>query len=159
AGKPPRTLAEVAHRYGELFNQIDKGWQAAIKQADESKKPLPSALTDPAQEELRQVFHGSDSPTNIAMNPVGDLDLLPDRPSQAKLQELRKSVETWRATGAGAPPRAMVLEDASVPYSAHVFLRGNPNNRGEEVPRQFLAVLSGKERQPFQKGSGRLELG
>jgi hypothetical protein len=92
------------------------------------------------------------------MNPVGDLDLLPDRPSQAKLQELRKAVETWRATGPGAPPRAMVLEDAPAPYQPRVFLRGNPNNPGEPVPRQFLAVLAGGRRRPFEHGSGRLEL-
>jgi hypothetical protein len=158
AGKPPRTLAEVAHRYGELLNQTDKAWQTAIKQAIESKKPLPPALPDPAEEELRQVFHGTESPTNIAMNPVGDLDLLPDRPSQAKLQELRKAVETWRTTGAGAPPRAMVLEDAATPYRPRVFLRGNPNNLGDEVPRRFLALLSGPEHKPFHDGSGRLEL-
>src|SRR5438270_788819 len=30
--------------------------------------------------------------------------------------------------------------------------------RGAEVPRQFLAVLSGPDRKPFKEGSGRLEL-
>ena len=38
------------------------------------------------------------------------------------------------------------------------FLRGNPNNLGEPVPRRFLAVLSGTEREPFRDGGGRLEL-
>src|SRR5207249_918801 len=33
-----------------------------------------------------------------------------------------------------------------------------PNNPGPEVPRQFLAVLAGEQRQPFRDGSGRLEL-
>src|SRR5208282_6885660 len=41
---------------------------------------------------------------------------------------------------------------------AHVLLRGNPNNPGEAVPRQFLRVLAGDQRKPFAKGSGRLEL-
>ena len=40
----------------------------------------------------------------------------------------------------------------------HVFVRGNPNNPGPEVPRQFLAVVAGADRKPFRKGSGRLEL-
>ncbi len=56
------------------------------------------------------------------------------------------------------PPRAMVLVDSAVPYQPHVFVRGNPNNLGPAVPRQFLSVLSGAERKPFPHGSGRLEL-
>jgi mono/diheme cytochrome c family protein len=158
ADKPPRTLAEVAQRYGELLNAVDKRWQESVKQAVAAKKAVPSALPEAAAEELRQVFYGPDAPANVAMNPVGDLDLLPDRPSQAQLQELRKAVETWRATGAGAPPRAMVLEDAPKPYQARVFVRGSPSNLGEFVPRQFLGVLAGDKRRPFQHGSGRLEL-
>jgi hypothetical protein len=52
----------------------------------------------------------------------------------------------------------MVLEDLPNPHNNHVFVRGNPGNQGDEAPRQFLAVLSGPERKPFSKGSGRLEL-
>jgi hypothetical protein len=153
AGRPPGSLKEAAQRYGELLNAADKLWQEAVQRG-----PAPAGLPDPAEEELRQVFYGPDAPPNVAMNPVGDLDLLPDRPSQAKLQELRKAVETWRVTGPGAPPRAMVLEDAPTPYQPRVFLRGNPNNPGEAVPRQFLGVLAGDRRRPFEHGSGRLDL-
>jgi hypothetical protein len=153
AGQPPRTMTEVAQRYGVLLNAAEKLWQEAVR-----RDPRTRALPDPAQEELRQVFYGPDSAPNVAMNPFGDLDLLPDRPSQAELQKLRKEVETWRATGPGAPPRAMVLEDAPVPYQPRVFLRGNPNNLGAAVPRQFLGVLAGPRRRPFTHGSGRLEL-
>ena len=39
-----------------------------------------------------------------------------------------------------------------------MFLRGNPNNRGPSVPRQFLPLLAGPNAQPFKMGSGRLEL-
>jgi hypothetical protein len=52
----------------------------------------------------------------------------------------------------------MTLADAPTPVTAHVFLRGNPSNQGEEAPRQFLSALSGEHQQPFQHGSGRLEL-
>jgi hypothetical protein len=158
ADQPPHALKEAAERYGELLNAADRLWQEAVRRAEQAKAPAPGALAHPAEEELRQVFHGPDGPPNVAMNPVGDLDLLPDRPSQAKLQELRKAVETWRATGPGAPPRAMVLEDAPTPYQPRVFLRGNPNNRGDAVPRQFLGVLAGDRRRPFEHGSGRLDL-
>src|SRR5205085_74316 len=57
-----------------------------------------------------------------------------------------------------APAHAMVLEDAPAPVKPHILLRGNPNNQGPEVPRQFLLVLAGEKRQPFKDGSGRLEL-
>src|SRR5262249_17928245 len=44
------------------------------------------------------------------------------------------------------------------PHAPRVFVRGNPNNPGEPVPRQFLQVLAGAGRRPFRDGSGRLEL-
>ena len=52
----------------------------------------------------------------------------------------------------------MVMNDAPQPVDPHVFLRGNPGRPGPAVPRRFLKVLSGSDRPPFQKGSGRLEL-
>jgi hypothetical protein len=52
----------------------------------------------------------------------------------------------------------MALRDAERPYHPRVFIRGNPSNPGPEVPRQFLEVLAGERRKPFEHGSGRLEL-
>lgn len=39
-----------------------------------------------------------------------------------------------------------------------VQIRGDRNNLGDTVPRQFLAILSPDERKPFTQGAGRLEL-
>jgi mono/diheme cytochrome c family protein len=158
ASRPPQTLAELARRYGEVLAAVDKLWQDALKQAADQQAPPPAALADPLQEELRQVLYGPAAPANLPLDPLDILPLLPDRPSQAKLQELRKAVLEWRTKGPGAPPRAMTLEDVPQPRAARVFLRGNPNHLGEAVPRQFLAVLAGPNRQPFQHGSGRLDL-
>lgn len=55
-------------------------------------------------------------------------------------------------------PGAMVLLDNANPFNPYVFQRGQPGNRGPNVPRQFLEVVAGSERQPFKDGSGRLEL-
>jgi hypothetical protein len=74
------------------------------------------------------------------------------------LRALRKKVEAWQATSPVAPPRAMVLVDKPTPQEPHVLLRGNPNNPGPAVPRQYLEVVAGEKRQPFRQGSGRLEL-
>ncbi|HJZ93809.1 MAG TPA: DUF1553 domain-containing protein, partial [Gemmataceae bacterium] len=53
--------------------------------------------------------------------------------------------------------RAMVLTEGT-PTQPVVFVRGNPNNRGPQVPRQFPEILAGPSRKPFADGSGRLEL-
>ena len=134
----PRSMADVANRYGAILNFVDR--------------------QSPTSTELRDVFYATGAPPNVAPGDYNDLELLPDRPAQGELQKLRKAVETWRATGAGAPPRAMVLNDLLKNPPQRVFLRGNPSNLGEPVERQFISILSGKDRKPFTKGSGRLEL-
>jgi len=58
-----------------------------------------------------------------------------------------------------APPRGMVLVDKAQPVNPRVFVRGNPGRPGDAVPRRFLSVLSGGDPKPFEKGSGRMELG
>jgi hypothetical protein len=81
-----------------------------------------------------------------------------NRKFRDELTALQKKVDAWKAASPAAPPRAMVLVDLPQPREPHVLLRGNPGNVGPKVPRQFLAVLAGDKRQPFKKGSGRLEL-
>jgi hypothetical protein len=55
-------------------------------------------------------------------------------------------------------PSPLALLDEPQPRNARVFVRGNPQNPGDEVPRRFLAVLCNGAPQPFTQGSGRLEL-
>jgi mono/diheme cytochrome c family protein len=156
--QPPKTLAEAAQRYAEVLGGAEKAWQEALHRAAGAKQSPPASLPDPAQEQLRLVFHGPGAPPNLPYGGFNDLELLPDRPSQEKLQAFRKEVEKWRASGPGAPPRAMVLEDAARQREARVFLRGNPNRPGQPAPRQVPAILTGSSPIPFAQGSGRLEL-
>jgi hypothetical protein len=158
AEKPPHSLKDVASRYGELLNSTEKLWRQLVRDAEAAHTSGPEALPEPAREELRQVFHGAGAPPKLPMSLFSELDLIPDRPSQDQLQKLRKAVEKWRIEGAGAPPRAHVLVDSPTPYEPCVFLRGNPNNRGQAVRRHFLSAIVGAESRPFQHGSGRLEL-
>jgi hypothetical protein len=44
------------------------------------------------------------------------------------------------------------------PVDAHIFRKGDPSKKGEEVPRGFLEVLGGQVLPSTEKGSGRLEL-
>lgn len=155
----PMTMKDVADRYGKLLNQIDKKWREQASNAASNGGSTPERLADDVEEELRQVLYGADSAAMIPRAAGwGFLDLIPDRPTQAEFKKLIGEVEKWSKTAHAAPPRAMVMVDAKVPYQPAVFLRGNPNRRGESVPRQFLEVLSSDRRKPFAEGSGRLEL-
>ena len=81
-----------------------------------------------------------------------------NRKFRDELRGLEKKVEQHKATHPGAPASAMVLNDAAQPTQPYVFLRGNPGNHGETVPRRYVEVIAGPERKPFTQGSGRLEL-
>ncbi len=148
---PPATLRRAADRYNELFASIEKEWQELSKKAE----PAPSALPEPDRESLRQVVYGEGTPANPSTEELAHLF---DTPTRQKLRALKRGLDELDATHPGAPPKAMALVDNPTPYQPHIFRRGNPNTPGEEVPRQFLKVLAGEQRKPFQHGSGRLEL-
>ena len=158
ADKPPHSIQDVAQTYGRLFAKIDKQWQDALRNTAVGVEH-PIRLDNPDAEQIRQVLYGRNSPAVIPQElNWGFLDLLPDRPTQGEFKKLVKEVETWSMSGPGAPARAMVLNDSSVPFDPVIFMRGNPNRRGISVPRQFLSAVQGGSREPFQHGSGRLEL-
>ena len=52
----------------------------------------------------------------------------------------------------------MALRDSKKLYDPHVFVRGNPDRKGDAVPRRFLAFFSAGNAEPFRDGSGRLDL-
>jgi mono/diheme cytochrome c family protein len=144
-GQPLKELADAAGIYGKLLLGADK-------------LPIATSENNPVLAAVQQAFTGPDAPANLPRNEINVLALLPDRKSQGERTELLTAVEKWRADGAAAPPRAMVLEDLAKPVEPRVFVRGNSANLGETVPRRFLRVLSEGEPPTFSGGSGRLEL-
>ena len=135
AGSPPRSLREVADRYNTLFAEASGAAEPTPEQ-EPLRRMLAGALTV-TDEEIRRGFN---------------------RAVRDRIRSLENAIQRVRATHPGAPPHAMVLVDAPEPVEPRIFVRGNPNNPGEKVPRQFLLILAGENRKPFQKGSGRLEL-
>ena len=151
ADEPPASLTEVAERYNKLFASVDREWKEA-----QTNAPAPTALADQNREKLRQVLYGPGSP--IAALDSDELHRFTDTPAQQKLRALKRKLDELDATHPGAPPRAMALLDNATATEPVVFKRGNAGNPGDKVPRQFLSVIAGPNRRPFQKGSGRLEL-
>lgn len=160
-GEPPSSMADVAARYSRVLREVDEEWMKLVaselqlaQAGDSGLAALPTALADPADEQVRQVLYGPDSPANIRER---DLLQLYDVPTQNKVRDKRNAVARVKSTHPGRPNRAMALQDSAQPFDPHVFKRGNPGNMGESVPRRELAVLADGERKPFEHGSGRLE--
>ena len=104
---------------------------------------------------IRELVQGPGSPTAVSR---ADLPGLFNRADRDRQRELEKQIEAWQASSPGAPPRAMVVVENSEPHQPRIFIRGNPGRPGKPVPRQFLLLLTGTDRKPFQQGSGRREL-
>ncbi|MBY0512578.1 MAG: DUF1553 domain-containing protein, partial [Gemmataceae bacterium] len=93
-------------------------------------------------------------PTDI---PLADFDKFQNRADREAVAAQKKKIDAFKATSPAAPPRAMVLNDGPA-FQPYVFLRGNPGNRGPNIPRQFVEIAAGPNAKPFTDGSGRLEL-
>ncbi|MFO0878748.1 MAG: PSD1 and planctomycete cytochrome C domain-containing protein [Gemmataceae bacterium] len=132
----------LARTYGELFRKL----------YDTSKK---APLSTPAEQQLLALVTATDSPAYIPPGRTRDFMSRSEKDAfGGKMQELdRLAVRSPHAA-----PRAMALVDIEHPTNPRIFLRGDPSRPGDEVPRQFLQVLSRGERKPFSHGSGRLDL-
>jgi hypothetical protein len=157
---PPELAAwrAVAERTpGELWEAL-VGAPAAIVNAfaeapgslREAAERFGKILSDDA---FKSLVTAPEFPSSI---PISEIDSFLTGDDRGKLKKLRRSVEELHHH-AGAPPRAMCLEELPTPHNPRVFIRGNPGTPGEEVPRQFLSILSPDERTPYV-GGGRLEL-
>ena len=94
----------------------------------------------------------------------GPLTLPADKPEAFYAPEARQQIGALEveltAIKAKAPPEppyaCAVGEDQ--PVEQRVFLRGNPESKGDVVPKRFPEILAGEEQAPITQGSGRLEL-
>jgi hypothetical protein len=151
------TRADVARAYGDLLRGV----------YEQSKKPPPaavgvsagasaeSALEAQARRQLLALVTGPDSPAYFPKSRTREYMSRGEKDSfGGKLQE----IDRLAVRAPNAPPRAMALYDAEQLYEPRVFVRGNPAQPGERIPRRFLWVVGGDRREPFAHGSGRLDL-
>jgi hypothetical protein len=156
----PQSMEDVAKRYAQLLTRIHQRWQTNLAATAKAKGNPPERLPDPNEEALRQVLYGTDSPVRPPHGLITELDvhLYFDDPNRVALANLQTELERWLITHESESQHALIVEDRAKPVTPVVFRRGDPLKPGESVPRQFLEVLAGVGRRPFQKGSGRLEL-
>jgi hypothetical protein len=147
ATKPPGELWESLVGAPASIAQAFAEPPASLREAAERYGKI---LTEDA---FKTLITAAEFPSSI---PIAEIDGFLTGDDRGKLKKLRRSVEELHHHP-GAPPRAMTIEEQATPHNPRVFLRGNPGSPGEEVPRQFLAILSPDER-PAYKDGGRLEL-
>jgi len=146
----PDSMFAVAKLYGELLAAVDQQYQALLKE-----HPDATAFDDKTTEELRQILYGRRGPAVFNEDVAQRLF---SQKVQNRYLELKSKVQEWEVTSPEAPERAMVLVDNETPYKPHVFARGNPNRPEQEVSRRFVELLETSGAQPFESGSGRLQL-
>ncbi len=152
-GGPPASLADVADRYAQTLARIDRLWQRDLAEAAEDGLAPPTAMGDPAREELRGLLYGDQAPADA---PEAELrgQLMPPE-QQAELATLDAAVAALEKEG---PPLATVLTSGDDPGDPFIFRRGQPGQPGEQVPRRFLRLVAGDKRPTFSHATGRLEL-
>jgi hypothetical protein len=132
--------ADVAKLYG-----------AALLRAYDDAKKTPT----PEQQQLAEAIAGKNSPCYFSKSHTY---YYMSRSEKDQYGGMLTQYDKLAVQSPSAPPRAMVLHDAAELHDPRVFVRGNAAVPGERVPRQFLRIFAGEERQPFAHGSGRLDL-
>jgi hypothetical protein len=138
--------SDVARAYGKVL-------RTAYEQGKQ-KAPAP-VLQPEASRQLADLVAGRESPCYF---PRSHTWQYLSRTEKDGFGQMQTNLDKLAVQSASAPPRAMVLCDTPELYDPRVFVRGNPAQPGDAVPRQFLRILSGPVRRPFAHGSGRLEL-
>lgn len=89
--------------------------------------------------------------------PEKDPEKVYSEEARAKVQTLKAELKTIKDAAPPEPPFACsVAEDKHV--DQRVFLRGNPEAKGDPVTKRFPTVLAGEEQPAIEQGSGRREL-
>ena len=155
----PSTPAELAGIYAGVFAEVRRRVAENAANTASSANGQPSAeLADPAAEAIRRALYDPNSACEIPDESIVELEYLMDIEGTTELWKLQSEVDRWVIDSAASEPRARILVDRPVPSEPRIFRRGNALRKEGVVPRQFLGLLSDEPRQPFQIGSGRLEL-
>ena len=152
----PTTRGGALDIYASVFAKANDAWKAEFEMWSKSGGTgyFPG-LQDTTLEEVRTAVANPDR--FLEGPPDGNMQALP-RDLQYIITAVTAEVAKLDVSHAGAPGLANVVRDVNKPRNSPVFLRGQVQNPGPIVPRQFLEVLSGPARKPYTQGSGRLEL-
>ena len=144
-------MPDVADIYGRLLEQIDAEWRKLL-----GDDPDIVGFEDQDREQLRHALYGVHAPGTVSLDESEDLYTLGE--STDVRRKFSNMERVYLETENQLAPRAMVIVDRPHPVEPRVFLRGDPEQPGDQVARRFPKLLSTIRSKPFVEGSGRLEL-
>jgi hypothetical protein len=163
ARRAPASAAELADAYGGLFQTVYREWLAGLGAAAEEAvgegivpddDPRHRRVNSPVLRQLRHHLFAAGTPTEM------DDDLAPRLLNRTVQDTLggKSGAIAGLQFAAGSPPRAMTLDEDPEPPPTRVLRRGNPLDRGAEVPARFPAALAAAAPEDFPAGRRRLGL-
>jgi hypothetical protein len=153
----PTDLRQLADRYGQLFKEVEQRWKE-LKDKDSGQLTQQEAEWLASAQPLLQVLYGATAPCEVPNEEIIATETFFDSDSCTALWKLQGEVDRWQLKSENAPQVAVGLFDRDVLVEPRVFVRGNPANKGPRISRHFLSLFSASAPQPFEHGSGRLEL-
>ena len=156
------SLTEVARAYQRRFaqtaikrNEALAKWKddAAVARASGEEPPPKPRFLDGDDRFFTEV---STEEGPFAM-PEEDKECFFSEESKTRLAKLETELEELKSSSPPDPPFACAVAEGQI-VQQRVFIRGNPANPGEEVPKGFPVFLAGEQQPPITAGSGRLEL-
>lgn len=166
------TFAETTKAVLTIWEQESDTINHAIREEMLSARPeTPQALAEAYGRVVMRAAASDqtaeDTPSLAAVRglltePGAPLVVLPDeamrvarREERTELRKRERDITSHQGNAPGGPPRAMVLQEASV-QNSRILQRGNPGRPGDVVPRRMPTVLGGLN--AAENASGRLQL-
>ncbi|MBL8232116.1 MAG: DUF1553 domain-containing protein [Bryobacterales bacterium] len=125
---------------------------AAAKQRGEALPPEPKFLA--GDDRFFTEVNAASGPFKM---PDKDREALYRDESREQLKRLRAEFDALKRNPPPDPPLACAVAEGE-PVEQHVFLRGNPEAKGDRVPKRFPKIIAGAHAIEIQQGSGRREM-
>jgi mono/diheme cytochrome c family protein len=154
----PKNIAEPYEAHNARQRDAENTYNSTVRQQIRILRGIVAKTPDVLSAEIKQILQSLRLDQFPTDQQLSRMEPSFEAAAVTSLKELRTTISNLKKTAPLTPEFAMGMQDMANPVTPHVFIRGNPNNQGAEIPRQFLAILSGENRTPFTQGSGRLEL-
>lgn len=154
----PREISEPYEKHNALLRQIQEEHDNLVRDQVNALRARVEKAPETVSTQIKQTLQSIRPEVLPNGDQIRTLAAEFKPTAQQRLKELSQTRADLDKKTPPTPEFAMGFVDAPQPFDPYVFVRGNPNNRGESVKRRFLTCLAGENPQPFRIGSGRLEL-